>query len=120
MGQLTPFFESSPNLVENRERLAFSCNLLTLRRSYPDSKLSPERFAQLRKVSIPFDTPEATLDVEQCNGKPAVFLARIAPGIDLGTSFLHQGVDRFNTVRGLERLAQNGVDTQSVKREGFF
>ena len=53
----------------------FSRNLLTLRRTFSDSKLSPERFAQLWKVSVSLDTPETTLHVEQGDGKPSVLLA---------------------------------------------
>src|SRR5437867_3962865 len=68
-------------------------------------------------MSMTLHPPQPRLDVEQRRRQPALPLVRGLPGVDLGATLLDQRVRRLDAVGGLERLAEQLVDAESVERE---
>ena len=64
--------------------------------------LGLERRAEPRQVAVAFDPPQARFDGQQRAGDPAVFLVRRAPVIDLVGDLAELGIERFQTVGGLQ------------------
>lgn len=71
-------------------------------------------------MPIPFDPPQAGFDRQQGARHPAVLLLRRAPAVHLVRQLAQLRVQRFQTVGGLEAVAQGAEDSEQMQRQGFF
>ena len=75
---------------------------------------------ELQQMPIAFDPPQAWFDGQQCAGDPALFLIRRPPAIHLVRQLPELGVERFQTVRGLQAEAHGDKHPEAMKRQGFL
>ena len=68
-------------------------------------------------MPIAFDPPQARLNEYQRAGDPPLFLVGRPPVIHLVRQLPELGVERFQTVRGLEADAQGGEHAEAMQRQ---
>jgi len=68
-------------------------------------------------VAVAFDPPQSRFDGQQRAGDPAVLLVRRAPPVDLVGDLAELGIDRFQTVGGLEADPERVEEPQPMQRE---
>src|SRR3989338_3814017 len=81
------------------------------------SDLSMKSGPEPRQMAVAFDPPQSRFDDQQRAGDPALFLVRRAPPVDLVGDLAELGIERFQTVRGLQTDAQGLKEAQPMQRE---
>ncbi len=70
-------------------------------------------------MPVPHHLAQARFDVQERGRQPAVTLTRVLPVIDLRAAFLDERIDGLQTVRRLQRAAQNAVEPGLLSDEHF-
>jgi len=71
-------------------------------------------------VPVAEQPPKPGLDLEQGGREPSMLLGRVLPVVHASAALFGQGVHGFECVRGLERPADQGEDSEPVEGEGLF
>ncbi len=79
--------------------------------------LGLERRVERRQVGVAFDPSQSRFDGQQRAGDPALFLVRRAPPVDLVGDLAELGIERCQTVRGLQTDPERLKEPQPMQRE---